>query len=130
MNHGRNLLMAGAVFGATAIVLGAFGAHGLKIVLDADQLASFETGVKYQMYHALLLLIVGMRNTLSPATAKWVLYLTVAGTLFFSGSIYLLATREVTGLDIRPFGMITPVGGMLLIIAWVVLFVDFMRKKS
>lgn len=126
----RRLVLAGAVLGATGIVLGAFGAHGLKKVLDAPQLASFETGVKYQMYHALFLILAACIPRLSSKAAKRIFYLTLIGVILFSGSIYLLTTKNLTGIDISSIGFITPIGGSLLIIAWLLLFIDFVGKKS
>lgn len=130
MDYNRRMLITGALLGITAIVLGAFGAHGLKKVLDAAQLESFETGVKYQIYHALLLLICGATRISSLASGRIFYWLTITGVVFFSGSIYLLTTSSVTGFDITAFGIITPIGGLMLIAGWVVLLIDFMRKKS
>ncbi len=127
---GRRLIVAGAFFGMTAIILGAFGAHALKKVLDASQLAAYETGVKYQIYHALFLIVAGNLDKLSNGARKWIFYLTIIGILLFSGSIYLLSTRSVTAIDITSIGFITPIGGVMLIIAWLLLLIDFMREKS
>ncbi len=124
------ILSAAAVLGFTAIVLGAFGAHALRAVLSADQLTSFETGVKYQMYHALFLLFLGTTAVLSDKARRGIYRLTVIGVVLFSFSIYLLTTRNLTGIDLKPIGFITPIGGLLLIVAWFWLFVDLIRKKS
>jgi uncharacterized membrane protein YgdD (TMEM256/DUF423 family) len=126
----RKVISTAAALGMIAIVLGAFGAHALKKVLGAEQLATFETGVKYQMYHALLLLFVGTSQSLSEKMKKTILYLVLAGVLLFSGSIYLLATDELIAFDAKAIGFVTPIGGLLLIIAWFCLFIDFIRKKS
>lgn len=126
----RKIAGVAAIMGAVAIILGAFGAHGLKQVLDEAQLATFETGVKYQMYHALFLLFVGTTAMLTEKDKKTIFYLVVTGVLFFSGSIYLLATKAVTGCDFKVLGPITPVGGLLLILAWGILFVQLIRKKA
>lgn len=124
----KRLIRLGAILGATAIILGAFGAHALKKHLNADQLVSFETGVRYQMYHALFLLFVGL-SRLADSKKKLIANLIGIGVLLFSGSIYLLTTYPITGIDIRPIAFITPIGGLLLIVAWVVLLVDFWRPK-
>lgn len=124
----RKILLAAAVLGATGIVLGAFGAHALKKVLGEDSLLIFETGVRYQMYHALFLLFVGV-SALPEKAKKTIMYLTVIGLLFFSGSLYLLATDSLNSFDFKVFGPVTPVGGFLLILAWTWLFVGIMRKK-
>ena len=126
----RKIISTAAILGMIAIVLGAFGAHALRKVLSIDQLSTFETGVKYQMYHALFLLYVGTSKTISLKVQKAILYLVIAGTLFFSGSIYLLATDHLIEFNSKSIGFITPIGGLLLIIAWFCLFIDFMRKKS
>ena len=126
----KKVISTGAILGAVAIILGAFGAHALKKVLDVDQLATFETGVKYQMYHALFLLFVGTSQLVSEKAKKGILYLVSIGVLFFSGSIYLLAANGLLGVDFRVIGFVTPIGGFLLIMAWFWLFFDFFKKKS
>lgn len=126
----RKIIAVAAFMGAVAIVLGAFGAHGLKEVLNESQLATFETGVKYQMYHALFLLFVGTMNLITETTKKTILWLVSAGVLFFSGSIYLLSTATVTGLSVKFLGPVTPLGGMLLIAAWLLLFAKILGKKA
>ena len=126
----RKITTTAAILGIIAIILGAFGAHALKAVLAPEQLNAFETGVKYQMYHALFLLFVGMNNLVSENAKKNIYWLTVIGVVFFSGSIYFLSTKAVTGIDLKPVGIVTPIGGLLLIVAWFWLFIDLMRKKS
>ena len=113
----RKLYVLGAIFGLTAVILGAFGAHGLKETLTPESLTSFETGVRYQMYHALGLIIV------SWAVAHWEAgtaiaagWFFVAGIVLFSGSLYVLVT---TGP--RWLGAITPIGGVAFIVGWVLL---------
>jgi uncharacterized membrane protein YgdD (TMEM256/DUF423 family) len=102
----------------------------LKKVLSIEELSTFETGVKYQMYHALFLVFIGTINELSQKAKKTIYYLVVFGVIFFSGSIYLLATNSLTTFDFKVIGFITPVGGLLLIVAWGVLFMQFLKKKS
>lgn len=123
-------IKAGAVLGMIAIILGAFGAHALKKVLSVDQLATFETGVRYQMYHALFLLLVGQLDMLSQKASKAIYYLVLSGVVLFSGSIYLLATNSLTSFDFKIIGFVTPIGGLLLIIAWFVLLASIFDKKS
>jgi uncharacterized membrane protein YgdD (TMEM256/DUF423 family) len=125
----RKIISTGAIFGMLAIILGAFGAHALKKVLSIGELTSFETGVKYQLYHALFLLFIGMTNEVSQKTKKTIYYLVIFGILFFSGSIYLLATNNLTTLDFKTIGFITPIGGLLLIVAWSVLIINLVKKK-
>jgi uncharacterized membrane protein YgdD (TMEM256/DUF423 family) len=126
----KKIISTGAIFGMIAIILGAFGAHALKKVLSIDELATFETGVKYQMYHALFLLFVGMMTELSLKIKKIIYNLVVFGIVFFSGSIYLLATNSLTTFDFKITGFVTPIGGLLLILAWGVLLLNYNNKKS
>ena len=126
----KKIIAVAAFMGAVAIILGAFGAHGLKEILSESQLLTFETGVKYQMYHALFLLFVGTTGLLSETSKKKKLWLTGLGVLFFSGSIYLLSTATATGLEVKFLGPVTPIGGMLLIAAWILLFAKSFSKKT
>ena len=126
----KKIFSAAGFFGMTAIILGAFGAHALKKVLTVEQLVTFETGVKYQMYHALFLLFLGLNNHLSFKTKKTILVLTILGIIFFSGSIYLLATDSLNDFNFKIIGFITPIGGLLLIMAWAILTIHFLKKKS
>ena len=125
----NKILSTAAFFGMTSIVLGAFGAHALKQVLTIEQLTTFETGVKYQMYHALFLLFLGLNTEISIKLKKTILVLTIFGVVFFSGSIYLLATDSLNSFNFKTIGFITPIGGLLLIIAWGLLMVHFLKKK-
>ncbi|MGO4773439.1 DUF423 domain-containing protein [Flavobacterium sp. W22_SRS_FK3] len=126
----RKIIITAAVFGMLAIILGAFGAHALKAILTPEQLTSFETGVRYQMYHAFFLFFVASRNELPLKVQKVIYNLVLAGVLFFSGSIYLLTTKNVTSIDFKIIGFVTPIGGLLLIFAWLVVLVTFFKKKS
>jgi len=125
----RTITATAAVLGFTAIALGAFGAHMLRKSLDPVQLGAFETGVRYQMYHALLLLAVSLLP-IGEKTRRWLYGLTLAGVILFSGSVYLLSTMPVSGVDFRSIGFVTPIGGLLLLVAWLLLFIDFTRRKS
>jgi uncharacterized membrane protein YgdD (TMEM256/DUF423 family) len=125
----RKITSVAALMGITAIILGAFGAHALKKQLSVEQLGSFETGVKYQMYHALFLLFLGMNTFLNEKVKKTVFQLVIIGVFFFSGSIYLLTTKAITGVDFKFIGIVTPIGGVLLIMAWSVLFWNVWRAK-
>jgi len=126
----KKIIATGAVLGLIAIILGAFGAHALKETLDANQLASFETGVRYEMYHAIFLLVIGSTSHVPEKAKRNIYYFVLSGVVLFSGSIYLLATRNITGLDIRAIGMVTPIGGLLMICAWGVLFLNIIKKKG
>ncbi len=126
----KKITRIAALMGMTAIILGAFGAHALKKYLTVEQLGTFETGVKYQMYHALFLLFLGLNQSVTEKTKKLISQLILFGILFFSGSIYLLATKTMTGIDFKPIGIITPIGGALLIAAWAVLFLNLTKRKE
>jgi uncharacterized membrane protein YgdD (TMEM256/DUF423 family) len=124
----RKFLVLGSFFGLTAVVLGAFGAHALKEMLNDEAIASFETGVKYQMYHALLLLFLGVETKINLKTKKLLLYFIGMGIVLFSFSIYLLATNAFTAFNFKQIALITPVGGTLLIIAWILMLIHFLKK--
>lgn len=124
----KKIIVTAAFFGMTAIILGAFGAHALKKLLDVSELNTFETGVKYQMYHALFLLFIGSSKDISNKAKKYIYYTTIFGVFFFSVSLYLLAINKLISVDFKPFGFITPIGGLLLISSWTCLFVNFYRK--
>jgi uncharacterized membrane protein YgdD (TMEM256/DUF423 family) len=126
----RKIVLTGVFIGMLAIILGAFGAHLLKKWLSVDQLNTFEVGVRYQMYHALFLFFLSTRKELAEKTLKTIYGLVVAGVLLFSGSIYLLVTKELTVFDSKIIVFATPLGGFLLILAWLILFVTILRRKS
>ncbi|QOG02823.1 DUF423 domain-containing protein [Flavobacterium sp. MDT1-60] len=126
----RRIILTGAFIGMLAIILGAFGAHLLKKYLSVEQLVTFETGVRYQMYHAFFLLFLSTRKEFTPKALKTIYNLTVAGVVLFSGSIYLLATKNLTLFDSKIIVFATPFGGLLLILAWLALFVSIFKQKS
>jgi uncharacterized membrane protein YgdD (TMEM256/DUF423 family) len=115
------------IFAATAVILGAFGAHALKNVLSESSLKSFQTGVQYQMYHAFALLGVGiLQQFVEHRALKWSGYFFTAGILCFSGSLYLL-----TLLGLRWLGPITPIGGIFFVMGWLSLLfsISLFEKK-
>ena len=122
-------LIIGAIYGLVSVILGAFGAHALKKVISVDKLASFETGVKYQMYSALFLLIVGYILKFESPAEKWISILMIAGTFIFSVSIYLLAFSEVAAIPSKFIGPITPLGGLLMIVSWAMLIFYFIKNE-
>ena len=125
----QKIIGAAAILGAIAIILGAFGAHGLKKNISIEQLQTFETGVRYQMYHVLFLLFIASTNYLENSQKKLIFILVLLGILLFSGSIYLLATASVTNLKTRLLGPLTPIGGLFLIASWLLLFYYILIKK-
>ena len=122
-------LIIGAVYGLTSVILGAFGAHAFKKVLSVERLTSFETGVKYQMYHALLLLIIGFFFKFETGTEKWASWCIILGVIFFSVSIYFLSFQEVLGVNLKFLGPITPIGGLFMILSWALLIYVFAKTK-
>lgn len=111
-------LVFAAAFGMLAIILGAFGAHALKKILNEDQLKSFETGVKYQMYHAIVLLILGFQLEFTQPIESYIVYSFIGGIILFSFSIYGLVISSAKNKKLRFLGPITPLGGLLLTIGW------------
>ncbi len=126
----RTILATGALLGVVSVILGAFAAHGLKALIEEESLRSFETGVRYQMYHALLLLFVGSFNALTDKTKKSIFYLVVAGIILFSGSIYGLSTDSLSAFNFKSIAFVTPIGGLFLIVAWIVMTIGFIRIKD
>jgi uncharacterized membrane protein YgdD (TMEM256/DUF423 family) len=121
----RWVLSAGAGFALLAVVLGAFAAHGLKAVLDAQQLALFETASRYQMYHALALLVVGVMSIHAQFSRRMLKFAALAfilGIILFSGSLYLLALLGVSWL-----GAITPLGGIAFLSGWLLMMVAALK---
>ncbi len=119
----------GAIFACIAIILGAFGAHALKAILSDVQLISFNTGVRYQFWMALALLILGFNsnkfNSIKTIKIFWII-----GIICFSFSIYLLNLLPVIGINTSFIGPITPLGGALLIIGWIAFIVQVTKKSK
>ena len=112
-----NFIVVGAISGCAVVLLGAFGAHGLKDILDAYGKSIFEKAVLYQMFHTLSILIIGLLEKVMPGAQLQIVGWTfLIGMIIFCGSLYLLA---ITGM--KSLGMITPIGGVLFIIGWVML---------
>lgn len=116
-------ILIASVFGFLAIVLGAFGAHVLKKKLNTDQLASFETGIKYQMYHAITLLALGLQFKENYTNA---ITLFSIGVVLFSFSIYGLVLSDAFGKKMKFLGPITPLGGLCLAAGWLLLCYNLM----
>jgi len=120
----KKILLAGAVFMALAVLLGAFGAHALKSILTPQMLATYNTGVEYQFYHAIGLLIIGLTGY--HVQSKWLNRagaLLVAGIFLFSGSLYLLTLTGIKGI-----GIITPIGGLAFVAGWICLAVALWKR--
>jgi len=135
MNISKALITTG-LSGALAVSLGALGAHWLKNqiptgLITIDQVNGFDTGVKYQMYHTLaMLLIVILRNTIDSKLLKWSYVFFLVGIILFSGSLYFLTTRNLFGADFLKFlGPVTPLGGLCFVAGWLMLAFSFFKKK-
>ena len=137
----KNIMLTAAILGAVTIAIGAFGAHGLKELVNEESIRTFETGVRYQMYHVLALLMLGAWGAFGSSeasesdsrlatTKKWVFRLFCLGILFFSGSIYFLALKEVLPFSVKFLGPVTPVGGLLFVIGWLRLAFGIIKIKK
>jgi len=125
----RKILISASILGLISVLLGAFGAHGLKGLISEKAILSFETGVRYQMYHALLLLFISNTASLEKTIKIKILSLVIIGIVFFSGSIYLLVLNSLVGFDFKIIRFLTPIGGGLLIIAWCIMIAAFIKHK-
>lgn len=123
-------LILGTVLAGLGVVLGAFGAHGLKKVVPPDAVATYQTGVQYQMYHAFALLIVGMlAERLNNNLVNWAGTLFVIGIILFSGSLYLLVSlKAMNKVGISGLGLVTPIGGLFFIAGWIMLLVAIIKR--
>ena len=121
--------VAAAISMAIAIVLGAFGAHGLEKLVDTDSLNTFEVGVRYHIYHSLAMLVVGMSQRVRYRLKKRTFILWFVGVLLFSGSLYLLAVDDALGLSLSFLGPVTPIGGTILILGWIFLAIGLWKNK-
>lgn len=124
------IMITGLLFGILAIIFGAFGAHALQKVLTEQKLTSFETGVRYQMYNALFLLIVGVgfgTELQSSSLILWSYYLVTIGTVLFCFSIYFLSLADYLKRNFKFLGPITPLGGLLMIIGWFCLLLQVLK---
>jgi len=120
-------LGAASILGVIAIILGAFGAHALKDKLDPETMQSFETGVRYMMYHVLALFFINTTSFLNEQSKKQISLLFFSGILFFSGSIFAITLDLISA---KKIWFITPLGGLLLILGWILAAVSFFRMKK
>lgn len=128
----KGFLKTAAIFGFLSVGLGAFGAHALKEIISRDALVTFETGVRYQFYHALALLCTGMLfKEFRMHSMEWAGRMFIAGILLFSFSLYILALLQT---DLHPqykwIGMITPFGGLAFLAGWGLLFYSFIKSQK
>jgi len=126
----RRIILTASLFGAIAVIFGAFGAHSLKNVLSAGALEIWAKGVEYQFYHTFALLFLSTFATGDHKLVKWSYTFFTLGVIFFSGSLYLLATRELLNIAFLNYiGPITPIGGLCFILGWILLFVAASKRK-
>lgn len=128
---GKWALFTGSVLAGLGVVLGAFGAHGLKKYVAADTVATFQTGVQYQMYHAFALIVVGLlaERFVNGSQLAWAGWCFLIGILLFSGSLYaLVALKATQKVGLGGIGIITPIGGLFFIAGWLLLALAVFKK--
>lgn len=126
----RRIILTASLFGGLAVILGAFGAHGLKNLISADAITIWAKGVEYQFYHTFALLFLSTFARFRTKLVDIAYYCFTLGVIFFSGSLYLLATREVLELGFVNFiGPVTPVGGLFFVTGWIFLFLAALKNR-
>ncbi|WP_437921970.1 DUF423 domain-containing protein [Sphingobacterium sp. LRF_L2] len=127
----KQIILTASFFGLTAVILGAFGAHGLEGKISDYHLGTWKTANQYHFYHTLALLFLSTFSRAKNASIRVSYFCFVLGIVLFSGSLYLLSVRSLIGLDdFRLLGPITPIGGLFFIIGWVGLFIAALRNRS
>lgn len=122
--NGSQLARLGALLAGIGVMAGAFGAHALEDMVSPERIDTFETAARYQMYHAIALFVLGLKDPALPR-AQWIAYLFLAGILLFSGSLYLLVLTDTAWL-----GAVTPLGGVAFIGGWLLLAIGYAEKKT
>jgi uncharacterized membrane protein YgdD (TMEM256/DUF423 family) len=127
----RGFLLTAVILGALSVGLGAFGAHGLKQLVPPETVASFDTGVRYQFYHVFALIATAILYEKFPGKMlRWAGNCFLTGILLFSGSLYLLTFLKATDtVGLNGIGIITPIGGVFFIVAWLMLFFAILKNK-
>jgi len=126
----KRIILTASFFGAVAVLLGAFGAHGLKALIDAPSLEIWQKGVDYQFYHTFALLYLSTFARYRNKLINIAYFCFTFGILLFSGSLYLLATRSILHLQfVDVLGPITPIGGLLFVLGWIMLFFAAFKDK-
>jgi len=123
----KNILGIAAILGLITIILGAFGAHALKDKLEPESMQSFETGVRYMMYHVLAVLFINSSSMISEKSKKQISFMFFAGILLFSGSIFVISLDIISAKNIW---FLTPLGGLILIFAWFITAIGFFKSKE
>jgi uncharacterized membrane protein YgdD (TMEM256/DUF423 family) len=130
LNMHKLFLIIASFLAALAVALGAFGAHGLKKIVDAETVAIYQTGVQYQMYHALALLALGiLAERFSSSLVHYAGFLFIGGVVLFSGSLYMVASLKAMNNAVpTAIRIMTPIGGALFVLGWVLLFIALLKK--
>ncbi|MBN8857677.1 MAG: DUF423 domain-containing protein [Sphingobacteriales bacterium] len=128
----KRFIQYAAILGALSVILGAFGAHALKKLVGADQITTFETGVRYQFYHTFALLAIGILYRRMPGKLmEWAGILFISGIVLFCGSLYILTLLEATeNVGLKSIGAITPLGGLCFIGGWICLFIQALKPSA
>lgn len=128
----QKILLKASIFGIIAVIFGALGAHALKQLLTPEQLSSFETGVRYQIYHAIVLLFLSLTTKwINEKAQKTITFFFFWGVILFSGSIYILTLKNILNIEVLKFaGPITPIGGILLMIGWLLLVKEAFKTND
>jgi len=127
----KSFLVSGIILAGLAVALGAFGAHGLKKVVDEQSVEVFKTGVQYQFYHSLALILTGILSLhFSAKEINWACTLFIWGIILFSGSLYAITAFKAMGSAVPKFiGPVTPIGGLLFIAGWICLLIAVIKRK-
>ena len=111
-------IILGGLISAIYVILGAFGAHGLKPLLSEKQLNTCETGLRYMIIHALALILINLVYTVTKKYSKWPNILFYVGLLFFSASLIIHATKDLIGISVDVFALLAPIGGLAFVFGW------------
>lgn len=126
----KNFTLAiGACYGMFSVILGALASHAFKKILPLEKISNIEIGIRYQMYTAIMLVVLGFFFKFETSLEKWSTLFMMIGSFLFSITIYLLSFQEYWGINLKLLGPITPLGGMLMIIGWLLLFIRFIQIK-
>ncbi|MEP2936217.1 MAG: DUF423 domain-containing protein [Gilvibacter sp.] len=125
----KKIANTGVILAFLSVVLGAFGAHGLKDLASPEAIQSFTTGVRYEMYHALALLFLSLLSIDQKGILR-AYYFFVIGIVLFSGSIYALTAASIFDKSLGMFALLTPIGGLCLLIGWAILFITLLKNSQ
>jgi uncharacterized membrane protein YgdD (TMEM256/DUF423 family) len=127
----KKIVSTASIFGVIAVILGAFGAHTLKQRIDPSALEIWTKGVEYQFYHVFALFFLSTLKNVKNKFVDYAYWFFTLGIVFFSGSLYLLATREISQIQsLNIVGPITPIGGLFFILGWSMLFVAALKHND